>query len=160
MCWLKEEYNSKAWRRCLSSGSEGRTRKALPLGSNEPGLGQVAESRAVLKSRAKSLDIFLPGDSGWCSQNPFIKWNQLARSPYCDLGTWTSIASFCSLCTHCVRLGNLTGRTGSCRVIFSSPKSLGSTTLTLPPMLSCTEYFLFSPPFFSLISHFENILLL
>lgn len=94
-----------------------RTGKALPLGSNEPGLGQV-ESRAVLKSMAKSLDIFLPGYSGWCSQKPFIKWNQLARSPYCDLGTWTSIASFCSLCTHCVCLGNLTGRTGSCRVDF------------------------------------------
>lgn len=95
-----------------------RTGKGLPLGSHEPGLGQVAETRAVLKSMAKSLDIFLPGYSGWCSQKPFIKWNQLARILYCDLGTRIFFASFCSLCTHCVCLGNLTGRTGSCRVDF------------------------------------------
>lgn len=50
-----------------------RTGKALPLGSHEPGLGQVAESTVVLKSMAKSLDIFLPGYSGWCSQKPFRK---------------------------------------------------------------------------------------
>lgn len=115
-----------------------RTREALPQGSNEPGLEEIAESRAVLQSMAKSLDTFLPGYSGQCSQKPCIKQNQFAKSPYWIWGPGHLLPHFVPCARSVFALGILQGGQDLVEWIFSSPQSLSSTTLTLAPMLSCT----------------------
>lgn len=93
VCWStgwknNKNINEKTWRRCgQSSVMQDK---------------QSVKARSVLERTEKSLDEFLPGNSGWCNQKPLTEWSQLTRILHCDVGTQTSSLPCFVLCAHTV----------------------------------------------------------